>query len=239
VGNSWSEFEPLLWSFGGAFSDERLAIQADAPPAVAAVQFLADLVHKHRVAVATQRAQPEFTQGTRAFLLTSTANLTQVVGGAQFRVGVAPVPGGASGALGASRASGSSRARAIPGGGAGLSILATTAAAKQEAGWQFLRHMTSSESSAFFARATGYAPVRPAALARADMRAFLDEYPQARLAQEQIQYVRPVDAILAAPEASTKIQEALAKVLFQGESVPATCDALAAALRQSAQQVRR
>lgn len=227
IGNSWWEFQSLLWSFGGAFSDQRLAVQIDAAPSVEAVQFLADLVHKHQVAVATQRAQPEFTQGLRAFLLTSTANLTQVIGGAPFRVGVAPVPGRAG------------APRAIPGGGAGISILAAAPPAKRDAGWDFLRHMTSSESTAFFAQATGYAPVRPAAMARPELKTWLEQFPQARLALDQVQYVRPTDAILAAPHADTRIQDAVYKVLFEGAAVPQACDALAAALRQSAAEVRR
>ena len=224
AGNSWWEFQSALWAFGGAFSDTRRAVRIGEPASMGAVQFFADLVHRHRVALATKNAPAEFLRGNIAFLTTSTANLTQLVDGASFRVGVAPPPGMPG------------REIALPGGGAGLSILRPVARRAKEKAWELLSFLTSSESTAFFAQATGYTPVRPAAMASPVLAGFLDRYPAARVALAQQERVRAADAVLAAPGANTLIQGALEAVLFDGAPVPATCDALATALRGAAEQ---
>ncbi|CAA9287344.1 MAG: hypothetical protein AVDCRST_MAG77-4393 [uncultured Chloroflexi bacterium] len=224
AGNSWWEFQSALWAFGGAFSDARRVARIGEPASVRAVQFLADLVHRHRVALATKNAPAEFLRGNIAFLTTSTANLTQLVDGASFRVGVAPPPGM------------SGREAAVPGGGAGLSILRPVARRAREKAWELLTFMTSTESTAFFAQATGYTPVRPAAMESPALSGFLERYPAARVALAQQDRVRTADAVLAAPGVNTLIQDALQAVLFEGAAVPATCDALATALKRAAEQ---
>ncbi len=220
AGTSWWEFQPMLWAFGGAYSDTQRRVRIDAPVSIEAMQFLADLVHRHRVTLATKNAQAAFLRGEIALLTTSSANLTQIEESASFGVGVAPVPG--------------SRDKAVPGGGAGLSLLQAAPLLAKEHGWRFLTFMTSTESTAFFARATGYAPVRPAAHADPRLAAALSRSPNARIALAQIDRVRPVDAILAAPYANKRIEEALEAILFHGASVPDTCANLAAQLRQAA-----
>src|SRR5687768_18349385 len=66
-----------------------------------------------------------------------------------FRSGVGPAPQGPSGQ------------RAIPGGGAGLSIPTGRPRRQQEGAWRFIRFMTEAPQTAFFARETGYLPVKP------------------------------------------------------------------------------
>jgi sn-glycerol 3-phosphate transport system substrate-binding protein len=220
AGTSYWEFQSTLWSFGGAFSDTRRAVKADTPESISAFQFLADLVHRHRVALATKAAQTVFTQGQLAFLITSSANLTQIEEAAPFRVGAGAVPAAAT--------------VGVPGGGAGLSLLQPVSRAHREAGWQFLTFMTSAESTAYFARTTGYSPVRPAAHEEPALRAFLASHPNARVALAQSDRVKPVDAILAAPFANRRIEEALEAILFAGTPVAETCATLAAALRRAA-----
>lgn len=220
AGTSWWEFQPMLWAFGGAFSDAQRRVRIDAPASIEAMQFLADLVYRHRVTLPTKNAQAAFLRGEIALLTSSSANLTQIEESASFRAGVAPVPG--------------HRDAAVPGGGAGLSLLQAAPRRAKEHGWRFLTFMTSTESTAFFAQATGYSPVRPAAHADPRLATALDRSPNARIALAQIDRVRPVDAILAAPFANKRIEEALEAILFHGASVPDTCAHLASQLRQAA-----
>ncbi|MDQ3700413.1 MAG: ABC transporter substrate-binding protein [Chloroflexota bacterium] len=220
VGTSWWEFQSLLWSFGGAFSDQQLRVRIDDAPSVEAMQFLADLVHRHRVALATKTAQQQFLRGQIAFLTVSSASLTQIEGEALFRVVAAPLPG--------------HRRRAIPGGGSGLSLLKDSGPQRHAAGWDFLSFMTSAENTAAFARATGYTPVRPAALRDAALQEFIVARPNARTALSQLADVQPTDAILAAPSANRHIEAALSRILFDGAAVPQTCADLAQSLRTQA-----
>jgi sn-glycerol 3-phosphate transport system substrate-binding protein len=222
AGTSYWEFQSTLWSFGGAFSDAKRAVKADTPESIAGFQFLADLIHRHRVALATKAAQTVFTRGQLTYLVTSSANLTQIEDAAPFRVGAGPVPSAAT--------------AGVPGGGAGLSLLQPVSHARKEAGWRFLTHMTSVESTAYFARTTGYSPVRPAAREDPSLRVFLDTHPNARVALAQTDKVKPVDAILAAPFANRRIEEALEAILVAGAPVPETCATLATNLRRAANE---
>ena len=220
-GTGWWEFQSLLWSHGGAFSDERRRILIDTPASIGAAQLLADLVHRHRIAAATKRMLPDFQSGALSLLVTSSANLTQLADGASFALGVAPIP------------SLDERISAqVPGGGAGLSLIRGVRGRRQQAGWAFLRHMTSAESSSYFARSTGYAPVRPDALRDPQLAAFYASLPGARLALEQRERVRPADAILATPLANRHIEQALDRILFANENVPTTCTTLATTLQR-------
>jgi sn-glycerol 3-phosphate transport system substrate-binding protein len=222
VGTSWWEFQPMLWAFGGAFSGERLDVRIDTPASIEAMQFLADLVHRHRVAIATKAAQSAFLRGEIAFLTASTANLTQIEDSAFFRVGLGFMP--------------AFRRRAVPGGGAGLSILRSIGTKQKEAGWEFLTFMTTATNAAYFAQATGYTPVRPDAMADPVMVEFLRKYPNARTAFDQIEHVFPTDSIIATPFANRHIEQALSAILFDGAAVPQVCADLATTLRQNAAQ---
>ncbi len=133
-----------------------------------------------------------------------------------FRVRAAPPPG--------------YRYHAVPGGGSGLSLLKDTTPREQAAGWAFLTFMTSAGSTAAFARATGYTPVRPAALRDPALRHFLETHPNAGTALAQAAAVRPTDAILAAPFVNRHIEGALSRVLFEGAAVSQTCADLARSL---------
>jgi len=221
VGTSWWEFQSMLWSFGGAFSEGPRHVRIDSPASIDAVHYLADLVHRHRVTLATKNARGAFMSGEIALLITSSANLTQIEDAAPFTVGVAAVP--------------RSRERGVPGGGAGLSLLHAIPRRAKEHGWRFLTFMTSAESTVAFAQATGYAPVRPAAQAEPLLAALLERSPNTRTALAQVDRVRPVDAVLAAPFANRHIQAALDAVLFRGANVPDVCAQLAAQLRRAAE----
>jgi sn-glycerol 3-phosphate transport system substrate-binding protein len=214
LGTSWLDAQSLLWSFGGAYSDDRLRPLAAAPSSVEAVQYLADLVHRHRAAAATRRAQAEFLAGGRAFFLGTSAQVGEMRE-VPFSAQAVPLP-----------SQGAHGARALPAGGAGLSVLRPLPRTHQEAAWTFLRFLTDAPQTAAFASATGYLPVQPAALARPDLAASLRSSPAAALALDELQHVRPADAILATPFANAKIERALGRVLFDGVPPRAACEAL-------------
>jgi len=222
AGTSYWELQATLWAFGAAYSASRTDVRIDSPPSIAAMGFYADLFHRQRVAIATKNAQLMFLQGQIAQFIGSSANLMQIEDSAGFPVAIAPVPG--------------SREVGVPGGGAGLSLIASAPRTKRDAGWRFMSYMTSAASSASFARATGYVPVRPDALADESLRTVVAQRPAFRLALDQAAVARPVDAIIAAPSVSKRIEEALEAIVFKGAPVGDTCAALALALRRAAQE---
>jgi sn-glycerol 3-phosphate transport system substrate-binding protein len=212
VGTNWLEFQPLLWSFGGAYSDARMQPRIAEPASVEALQFLADLVHRHRVALATRAAQTEFVAGRIALLTVSSASLSQIEAEAHFRVLAAPLP--------------VHRERGIPAGGSGLSLLRAAPPERRSAAWDLVQHLTSTASTSSFARATGYTPVRPAALREPLFQHHLSQHPNFRTALEQLAEVRPTDAVLSAPFANRAIEGALSRVLFDGVPPAQVCAAL-------------
>ncbi len=221
VTTGWWELQPLLWAFGGSFSDSAGVVRVADRRTIEAFQFVADLVHRHAIAVGTKRAQTEFVRGGRAFLSGSSAALTEIVDGAPFGVGALPLPARAPGVPGDGPGD-------LPGGGAGLSLLA--ASGKQDAGWDFMRFMTGPSATASFAGATGYLPVRADALDYPEVRALLRRHEGAATALAQTLRLRPVDAVLSRPSAGVRIQEIIERVVFRGEPVRPACEDLARAL---------
>ena len=224
VGTNWLEFQPLLWAFGGAYSDGRMAPRITEPASVEALQFLSDLVHRHRVAIATRAAQTEFVAGRIALLTVSSASLSQIEAEAPFRVLAAPLP--------------VHRERGIPGGGAGLSLLRAAPAERRPARRDLVQHLTSTASTASFARATGYTPVRPAALRDPLFQQHLTQHPNFRTALEQLAEVRPTDAVLGAPFANRAIEGALSRALFDGVPPAQVCAALQGDLERAVASMR-
>ena len=220
-GTGWWEFQPLLWAHGGAFSDDRQNVLVDSPQSIAAAQLLGDFVHKHRIGVGTKNVIGDFQRGALTFFVTSTASLTQLVDGSGLDVGAAPVPSLVE-----------QTPAQIPSSGAGLSLIRGVRGPKQQLGWEFLRHMTSAESAAYFARATGYTPVRSDALRDSQLAAFYARLPAARLSLEQLERVKPVDSVFAVPFANRRVEETLEQILFAGVSVPQACAVLAATLKR-------
>ena len=226
-GTGWWEFQPLLWTHGGAFSDERPSpvgkplVTADSPQSIAAAQLLADVVHRHRVGVGTKNSLGDFQRGALTFIVFSTASLTQLVEGSRFDVGASSIPSLFD-----------HTPAAVPSSGAGLSLIRGVPGRVQEAAWSFLRFMTNRESATYFAGATGYTPVRPDAMRDPALAAFYDRTPAARTALAQLERVRPVDSILSVPFANRRIEEAIEQILFAGASVPQTFTTLATTLRR-------
>ena len=222
LGTSWWDYQSLLWSHGGAYSDERRAPRVDAPGSLQAFQFLTEPVHRQGVAVATKRAQVEFFEGGRALYLGSSATLTEALHTRLFRAEVAALPLGPS------------RRRELPGGGAGLSIPINLPRRQVEAAWRFVRFMTDAPQTAFFARQTGYQPVQPGAALLTELADLYAQYPGARLAADQVRHVRPNDPIVGVPTVTSTIERSLTRLLFEGAEVRQTCEALAHDLRLAA-----
>jgi multiple sugar transport system substrate-binding protein len=134
TGRSFRQWAPWVWGNGGEVIDEsKLECVLDAPPAVEALQFLQDLIHRYRVWPESLPAGANFQGGQVAMqegIPAQLGNLRRDIGD-KFVWDVVMHPRGKNGKYVAA------------GGGAGWTIDRETKA--RDATWAFLKHVTSSE----------------------------------------------------------------------------------------------
>jgi sn-glycerol 3-phosphate transport system substrate-binding protein len=200
----WWPFQSMVWTFGGRYSDDAFAPTVARPETVQAMEFLAELVTRHSVARAYKGRGPEaqraFREGQLSLFNGSTAGLAGITESSPFRLGVGFMPG--------------HKARAVPSGGSGMSILAGVAPEKKEAGWEYMKHMTSTPSTVFFSQASGYMVVRTDAQQLPAFQTYLAENPNAKVTFDQMQHVRTQDPIVEVPQGTVTIEAAMERVLF-------------------------
>lgn len=227
AGYSWT-FEASVWTLGGRLSDDKFAPTMTSPETVQAVQYLVDLVQKQRVARGYRTAgnsNTAFQQGQLSFFLESTAQLTQTEQNTSARVGAAFIP--------------KQKQRAVPGGGSGISILTATAQEKKEAGWEFMKFVTTTPNTVYFSKMTGYLVVRTDAEKDADFQAYLKEHPNAKVTFDQMQYVRTQDSITEVTGSTGAIEEAIRTMVIDGKAVKASLDDLQTKLTNLAAEAKK
>ncbi|WP_309570315.1 sugar ABC transporter substrate-binding protein [Deinococcus sp.] len=147
--NKWPTF---VYQNGGKVFDDPLnptTFMLNQSQGVQAIQFLADLINKDRVAPAFQEmaqigdSTQLFSSGQAAMVMTNAARLTTFKS-APFKWAVAPLPAGPTGV----------RANTV--GGAGFGINANTQH-KAEA-WTFLQYLAGAQGQAIFAKGGGAVP---------------------------------------------------------------------------------
>jgi sn-glycerol 3-phosphate transport system substrate-binding protein len=228
VAGYWWTFQAATWAFGGKLSDDKFAPTVTQPETAQAMQFLADMVQRHRVARAYRtvgQSGTAFRAGQLSFLVESTAVLTQTEEGTSSRVGAAFMP--------------QQKQRAVPGGGSGLSIINSIPVEKKEAGWEFMKSITTTPNTVYFSKATGYMVVRTDAEKNSEFQQYLKETPNAKVTFDQMQFVRTQDSIAEAPGAPAAIEDAIRAVVMEGKNVRAVLDDLQRTLTNLALEVKR
>lgn len=151
------------------------------PSTLGAVQFLDDLVHKHRVMPEgvndANAMSAAFFSGRAAMILNSTGALGFVRQNMKLPYKVAFVP--------------RALVNAAPIGGGSLMIPAGNSAERQQAAWTLIRWLTSPAVAGRWSRFTGYFAPNRTAYDLPEMQAYLTEFPDARVALDQLQYARP------------------------------------------------
>lgn len=196
-------FQGMIWTFGGAYSDEWEPTFTSAE-SLEAGRFLQEQVNKGHIAISND-ANNQFGAGQAASLLQSTGSLGGLSETAGFEFGTAFLPGPQPG---------------VPTGGAGLAIPARIDQARQEAAMEFIAFVTNTDNTVTFSQATGYMPVRKDAVDHPDTQAYLEENPNARTAIEQLQVTAPQDyARVFVPGGGARIGAALDRITTGGEDV--------------------
>jgi sn-glycerol 3-phosphate transport system substrate-binding protein len=228
VAGYWWTFQAIAWAFGGKLSDDKFNPTVTQPETVQALQFLADMVQRHRVARAYKTvgsSDTAFQQGQLSFLVESTAVLTQTEEKTSSRVGAAFMP--------------QQKQRAVPGGGSGISIMNAIPAEKKEASWEFIKSVTTTPNTVYFSKMTGYMVVRTDAEKNAEFQQYLKEHPNAKVTFDQMQFVRTQDSIGEVPGSTGAIEDAIRAVAMEGQNVKAVLDDLQLKLTNLAKDVRK
>src|SRR3546814_387381 len=170
----------------------------DDPKVVEALQFWVDLSQKHKIhapgIVEWGTTPKDFFEGKTAIMWTTTGNLTNVRNNAKFPFGVAMLP--------------EKVRRGSPTGGGNFYIFKKATPEQQAAAFTFAKWMTAPERAAKWGRDTGYVAVSPAAWETEAMKAYVEDFPPAAVARDQLPF--------AWAELSTHENQRVTKALNDG-----------------------
>ena len=171
--------QALTIAAGGTLANQEGTKTAfDSPANVAALTYLVDLSRRHKVmapGIVDWGTTPrDFFERKAAMIWTTTGNLTNVKTNAKFPFGVAMLPAG--------------ERRGSPTGGGNFYLSRKAKPAEQEAAVKFVRWITEPERAAAWSIATGYVATSPAAYETPAMKTYVQEFPPAAVARDQLQY---------------------------------------------------
>ena len=189
-GSQWGVMIPSTgypyWMFGAlAMQNDQVLMNGDgdttyfdAPAVVEALGFWKDLGDKHGVmpkgTIEWGTLRQNFLEGKTAVMWHSTGNLTAVKENAAFDFGVAMLP--------------AKERRGTPTGGGNFYIFKKTTPEERKAAMRLVKFMTSPERSAEWSMKTGYMGVSPAAYKTDKLMKYVEEFPYAAVARDQLQY---------------------------------------------------
>ena len=170
----------------------------DKPEVIGALQYWLDLINKYKVhpegIVEWGTTPKDFFEKKVAMIWTTTGNLTNVKNNAKFDFGVAMLPAG--------------KQRGSPTGGGNFYIFAKSTPAQREAAMKFIKWVTSPERAAQWGIDTGYVAVRPEAWDTPVMKKYVEGFPPAAVARDQLKYAKA--------ELSTHDNQRVTKALNDG-----------------------
>jgi sn-glycerol 3-phosphate transport system substrate-binding protein len=103
----------------------------------------------------------------------------------------------------------------VPTGGAHLVITSKLSEPEKEATWEFIKFMTSKENTIYQHKYIGYLPNRLSALQSDELQAYYKEFPQYKVASDQLKYAVLRPNANAYPEISKIMQDAMTKAILE------------------------
>lgn len=108
----------------------------------------------------------------------------------------------------------------VPTGGCQLVITSKLSDEEKEAAWEFLKFMTTTESTIYQHKHVGYLPTRLSALETDELKEHFAEYPQYKVAVDQLAYANPRPMENAYPEIMMLIRNAIEKAILDPKVTP-------------------
>ncbi|MET9329399.1 ABC transporter substrate-binding protein [Tsukamurella sp. NPDC003166] len=195
-------FEGWNWSKGGAYSN-GWDLKFTTPESIAAANQLKEVIGKWGRLVTTP--ENDFGAGLAAATMQSTGSLKTIASAAKFEVGTAFLPGPAG--------------KSCPTGGAGVAITEGISAQRKAAAMKFIEFLTNTANTAKFTQATGYMPVRKAAVDEPSLKEFIEKNPNFGTAVKQLPLTRVQDnARVFVPGGGEDIGKALQQIATGGDA---------------------
>jgi len=194
-----------IYAFGGEVSDADFNILLTEPEAKAAAQLWQDLVFTEKTAMAgIEDAQGDFLNGRVGMVFGSTGSMANLMSRATFQLGAGFMPAQAR--------------RMVPVGGSVIAMTSTDKA-RQAATWEFMKWFTSPENNAYIVEKTGYMPTSPASMDVPSLKAYYEQYPERKVAVDQLQYARPQASVISLGKGTEILRAAVEKLLVAGMPV--------------------
>ncbi len=152
----------------------------DRPEVIEGLTYWVDLVKKYKVhpegIVEWGTTPKDFFERKVAMVWTTTGNLTNVRTNAKFDFGVAMLPAG--------------KQRGSPTGGGNFYLFKKSTPAQRDAAMKFIKWVTTPQRAAQWGIDTGYVAVRADAWSTPAMKAYVDGFPAAAVARDQLPYAK-------------------------------------------------
>ena len=152
----------------------------DRPEVIEGLTYWVELVKKYKVhpegIVEWGTTPKDFFERKVAMVWTTTGNLTNVRTNAKFDFGVAMLPAG--------------KQRGSPTGGGNFYLFKKSTPAQRDAAMKFIKWVTTPQRAAQWGIDTGYVAVRADAWSTPAMKAYVDGFPAAAVARDQLPYAK-------------------------------------------------
>ncbi|MDD9269238.1 ABC transporter substrate-binding protein [Paenibacillus sp. GCM10023248] len=204
------EYEALVAQSGGkVLSEDGKKAAFNSPEGVAPVEFWKkmsdDGLIKFTVGkTAGADAEKDWTNQISAFKIGSTAGVSaslEVAKGNNFEMATDFMP--------------ANKSYGVPTGGCQLAITSKLSEAEKEATWQFVKFMTNKENTIYQHKYVGYLPNRLSALQSEEVQSYYKQFPQYKVASDQLQYAVLRPNANAYSEVSKTIIDAMTKAILE------------------------
>lgn len=208
-------YEGLVAQSGGqVLAEDGKSGLFNTPEAVEPVEFWKKLASEGLIKIpvgdeAGATADKDWANQTSAFKFGSTAGVAGAIDiskGNNFEFDTAFMP--------------ANKSYGVPTGGCQLVMTSKLSEEEQAAAWEFIKFMTTTESTIYQSKHVGYLPTRLSALETEEMKSLYKEYPQYKVAVDQLEYARPRPMETAYPEVAKLVKSAIEKTLLDPKVTP-------------------
>ena len=183
-------------------NDDLSEVLYNSPEAVEMLTLWGDLVKKYKVMPPNQHAeaQTDFLAGKLAILFGSSASVNTLSKSTSFKLGVTMFP-----AI-------DNNERSLPLGGGSMVIFKNDNEAIRDASWEFVKYMTSKESSLYMTQNTGYLPIYNDAFAWSEIQQLILDEPVRKAAIQSLDYAYAIPVFSALGNSDLALRQAIEKV---------------------------
>ncbi|MFB9326392.1 ABC transporter substrate-binding protein [Paenibacillus aurantiacus] len=208
-------YEGLVAQSGGTMlSEDGKSAAFNTPEGVAPVEFWKKLAGEGLIKIpvgdeAGATADKDWSNQLAAFKFGSTAGVSgslEIAKGNKFEMETSFMP--------------ANKSYGVPTGGCQLVITSKLDEAQKEAAWEFVQFMTTAESTIYQHKHVGYLPTRLSALETDELKEHFKQFPQYKVAVDQLEYARPRPMETAYPEVASILKTAIEKAILDPKVTP-------------------